>query len=92
MSIYKATKYRYADGVSYRQNIYKLQRVEEGFDVTVGGMIVLEDKVFAFAGFGNMVQEKIKSIINNPNTSKYVWGASIQEVLAKIRPFLDYEP
>ena len=80
-----AVKYRYADNVAYRPNLYVIKQDREDFRV-IGGMVVLKDKVLAFAGTGPLVQESIKYIIANADAS--VWGTTPAEALAKIKPFL----
>lgn len=90
--IYKARKYRYANGVAYRPNLYQLHWMENDGIWTksvLGGMIVLKDKVFAYVGSPTAVQEKIDRIISSAHTKHYIWGKSIEDALNKIRPYMD---
>jgi hypothetical protein len=81
-----ATRYRYADNIAYRDNLYLLKASREEFRA-LGGMVVLKDKVLAYAGAGHLVQEKPAYIINHADA--YVWGATPAEALAKIKPLLN---
>lgn len=92
--IYKARKYRYADGIAYRPNLYQLHWMENDgvwTKLILGGMIVMKDKVFAYIGSAHAVQDKIERIISSAHTKHYIWANSVEEALNKIRPYMDAE-
>jgi hypothetical protein len=84
MTNYVATKYRFADGVAYRPNLYLIQTEER--IRSYGGLVVLKDKALAYAGSPTLIQEKIGSIIASADA--YAWGSTPAEALAKIKPHL----
>ena len=90
--IYKARKYRYADGIAYRPNLYQLHWMHDDgvwTKLILGGMIVLKDKVFAYVGSASAVKDNIERIMKSGHTKHYVWANSMEEALTAIRPYLD---
>jgi len=81
---YLARKYRYADGKSYRPNIYIIYEAD-GIRA-VGGAVALQDKAIAFAGMPSLCQEKVAYIIAHADA--YAWGSDLKDALAKIKPDL----
>ena len=91
---YRARKYRYADGIAYRQNLYHLHLLDDDHIHTkaiLGGMIVCKNKVFAYVGHPTAVQEKIERITNSYHTKHFVWADNIEGALKAIKPYLEMQ-
>jgi hypothetical protein len=87
MTEFVARRYRYADGIAYRQNLYVLTENKLTAVRTYGGLVVLKDKALAYVGHPGLVQEKIGNVI--AKAEAFAWGATPAEALAKIKPALE---
>ncbi len=89
-----AKKYRYADGVAYRDNLYDLIAFAPvGYGIQgetskhVGGALVLKGKTIAWSG--KVHGFRVKDIM--AYSKAYVWGDTLTDALTKIKPQLQTE-
>ena len=88
MTTFSAQPHRYADGKHYRANRYRLIATEGARKIGVGGALIVGDKVIAYAGHPEL-GESVAAITKR--SVAFVWGASLTEALAKIKPHLEDE-